>query len=255
MDRTDLVVKLSSPALPGRYIALCCMRRELPRVLGIAQSRGSPCRSSCHQHCTLAGLPGKIVCDFHSWPTPRLVRWDTGEALLEVSVFATGCRPRFGSGKWLKFWKAAGPRARTKQKCLKPLPQNGSYTKHEQESPRHQNQRKWKALQTFTQTCRNAATQPQTTANTDNLKPVKIMKQPQTPHSVPFEASRSLVFKVSRSPEALEARPRPWFLRESHCSATHSRPVGTRMYIILILESLQHRTTPMTQQGCRQTEF
>ena len=80
-------------------------------------------------------------------------------------------------------------RARTKQKRLKPRPQNGSYTKHEQESPRHQNQRKWKALQTFTQNlseCGHA--QPQTTANTDNLKPVKIMnktasKQPQTPQS------------------------------------------------------------------------
>ena len=83
-----------------------------------------------------------------------------------------------------------GLRARTKQKRLKPRPQNGSYTKHEQESPRQQNQRKWKALQTFTQTYQNAATrkQPQTTANTDNLKPVKIMnktasKQPQTPQS------------------------------------------------------------------------
>ena len=63
------------------------------------------------------------------------------------------------------------PRARTKQKRLKPRPQNGSYTKHEQESPRHQNQRKWKALQTFTQTYQNAAThslkplQTQTTSN------------------------------------------------------------------------------------------
>ena len=43
-------------------------------------------------------------------------------------------------------------------------------------------------------------------------------------------------------PRPLEARPRPWFLRESHCSTTHSRPAGTRIYIILILESPQRRT-------------
>ena len=72
MDRTDLVAKLSSPALPGRYIDLCCMRRELPRVLGLAQSRGSPCRSSCHQHCTLAKLPGKLFVT----STLASVRWD-----------------------------------------------------------------------------------------------------------------------------------------------------------------------------------
>ena len=57
--------------------------------------------------------------------------------------------------------------------------------------------------------------------------------------SRPFEALFSRFRGLSRP---LEARPRPWFLRESHCSTTHSRPAGTRIYIILILESPQRRT-------------
>ena len=31
---------------------LCCLRWELPSVLGTAQSRGSPSRSWCQRHCT-----------------------------------------------------------------------------------------------------------------------------------------------------------------------------------------------------------
>ena len=75
---TPCLLKLSfSPASPIGYISLCCMRRELPSVLGIAQSRGSPCRYSCQRHCTLAFLPGELFgTSSLGSPCGATIRWD-----------------------------------------------------------------------------------------------------------------------------------------------------------------------------------
>ena len=92
MGCTDLVAMLSSPASPILYISLCCMRRELPSVLGIAQSRGSPCRSSCQRHCTLALLPGKLFgTSTLGPPCGATVRWDMHRSVYPKSYYPTQC--------------------------------------------------------------------------------------------------------------------------------------------------------------------
>ena len=55
--------------------------------------------------------------------------------------------------------------------------------------------------------------------------------------------------------QAFQALSLRLVLRESHCSTTHSRPAGTRIYIILILESPQRRTRLWLNKAAAKQNF